>query len=66
MYPNLRAELARKGWTAAYLGSLLEISPSNMSMRMNGKMEFSLSEALSIRNLLGVDMTIDELFQRAD
>lgn len=64
MYPNLRAELARKNWTVGYLASLLDISPSNMSLRMNGKMDFSLTEARSIKKWLGIDMTIDELFER--
>lgn len=62
MYPNLRAELARKGWTNGKLAELLDMAPSNLSPKLNGKFDFTLSEARKIKNLLGVEMSIDELF----
>ena len=66
MYPNLKAELARKGWTAAYLAELLGRKPAYISTKMNGKYVFSLPEAIRIKQLLGVDMTIEELFMRKE
>lgn len=65
MYPNLRAEIARKGWTISKLAELLGMAPANLSPKLNGKYDFSLTEAREIKRLLGVDMTIDELFARA-
>lgn len=43
-YPNLLAEIARKGETYESLATLLNISVSAVARRMNGSVEWSKSE----------------------
>jgi len=62
MYRNLEAELSRKGMLKGDLAKGMKISSSTLSQKLNGKAAFSLPEAWKIRDILGVDMTIDELF----
>lgn len=63
MYPNLRAEMARNKITASELAEKLGITISTMSMKLNGKSDFSLKEALKIRAILGTDMPTEVLFE---
>jgi len=62
MYRNLEAELTRKGMTKGELAKKMKLSASTMSHKLNGKVAFTLPEALRIKKILGVNMTIDELF----
>ena len=63
MFPTLQAEIARKGWAASYLAELVGMVPSNLSAKMKGKYGFSLEDAKKIKKALGVDMSIDQLFE---
>lgn len=54
-FPNLRAELARRGWSDKYLGEQLDLTQSQICKRMNGSCEFSMSEAIKICKLLGME-----------
>lgn len=63
MYPNLRAEMARKKITASELAEKLGITISTMSIKLNGKSDFTLKEALKIRAILEADMPIEVLFE---
>lgn len=66
MYPNLRAELARKNMSIPQLAELTGIKTTTLYDKYNGRSAFSLDEAVLIRDALGLDMSIDELFRKED
>lgn len=43
-YPNLRAEIARRGDTLETLSDVLGLSPPSIARRLSGKIEWSKSE----------------------
>lgn len=62
MYPNLRAELARKGATLTKVAEYLGINISTLSQKYNGKSEWSFREVIAIKKFLGTTMPLEELF----
>lgn len=64
MYPNLRAEMARKNFTAEKMAQIIGRTNGTFSLKYNGKAEFSLDEAFKIKAALETDLTIDELFAK--
>ena len=62
MYRNIEAELVRKGTTKGDLAKALGITQATLSLKLNGKYEFSIKEAKKIKETLGIDMSLDELF----
>lgn len=60
-YPNLKAEMARKGEKLNTLSDLLDLSISQVSKRMNGQIEWTLSEIITICDHYG--KTFEELFK---
>jgi len=62
MYRNVDAELARKGITQGDLAKALNITPTTISLKLNGKYGFSLEEAKKIKETLNAKMSLDELF----
>ena len=62
MYRNLEAEMVRKGITQNQLAELLKLNSSTVSLKMNGKRDFSLNEAMRIKELLNVDIPLEKLF----
>lgn len=65
MYPNLKAEMARKGFTLADVSKVLGVRVSTVSDKFNGKYPISLNEAKKIKKMLDVDLTLEELFEEA-
>lgn len=65
MFCNLNAEMARKGISSSYLAKELGITPSTLSMKLNGKSELSLKQAVQIKSILGVDIPLEVLFAKA-
>lgn len=63
MYPNVRAELARKGATLTKLAEYLGINLSTLSLKFNGKSEWSFAEVLKVKEFLGTDMPLEKLFE---
>lgn len=69
MYPNLRAEIARRNTTAAEIvkgvwdESGVTMSVSHFSQKLNGKYSFTLNEAFAIKKFLKAKVSIDTLFQ---
>ena len=63
MYRNLDAELKRRDITRGELAKKMDMSPTTMSLKLNGKSEISLKEAMQIKNIIGVDIPIEELFR---
>jgi transcriptional regulator with XRE-family HTH domain len=65
MYPNLRAEMARKNVTQVQLADFLGIRTATLSEKMSGKYPFTFDECLKIKEFLNVDMPVEELFKKA-
>lgn len=69
MFPNLRAEMARRRITMRELCKELnergiKIALSTLSQKINGKYEFTLEEADAIQAVLQTDIPLDILFER--
>jgi DNA-binding phage protein len=62
MYPNLKAELARKRMTMQDLAEKTGIRLQTLYTKASGKTDFSFHEAIKVKEALGVDMTLEELF----
>jgi hypothetical protein len=70
MYPNIRAEIARKNLTLADIVKELRkrgfrMTVPTLSQKLNKKFEFTLKEAKALKEILGTDIPIDELFEEA-
>jgi transcriptional regulator with XRE-family HTH domain len=63
MFPNLRAEMARKGLDGIDISARLGCTPKTFSSKMNGKSEFTRAEIFRIRNEFFPNLTIEYLFQ---
>ena len=63
MFPNLRAEITRKGLTMAEVADAIGLSVTHFSLKMNGKYGFTLAEAFAIKKFLKTKLSIDVLFQ---
>ena len=68
MFPNIRAEMARKGLIQQDIVNELQKRGFTMvvptfSAKLNNKFEFTFAEAVAIKDILGVDMPLEELFK---
>ena len=63
MYPNLRGEMAKNRVTGNDLAAVLNIRPATFSDKMNGKSDFTFSEAVLIKSYLGTSLSLEELFE---
>jgi DNA-binding XRE family transcriptional regulator len=66
MYRNLEAELARQGITKTKVANELGITLGTLSLKLKGKYNVTLSEAIKIKNILDVDLPIEYLFAISD
>lgn len=66
MYPNLRAEMARKNIKSVVVAETLGISYDTMSNKMNGKSDFTRTEIFKIRDEFFPDLTLEYLFETED
>lgn len=64
MFRNLEAEIARTGMKKSEIAKKIGITPSTLSLKISGKSNLSLIEAYKIKNILKVDISIEELFNR--
>lgn len=64
MYRNLNAEMARKGITATSLARKLGMTLGTLSLKLKGKSELSLKQAVQIKAILEVDMPLEVLFAK--
>ena len=62
MYPNLKAEMARKGLTGEALAKELGIAPATLSAKLNIQDRIKLYECELIRKKFFPSLTIDYLF----
>lgn len=60
MYPNLRAELTRRGYTYDDLGKVIGLKGSAVSLKLNGKRDFDILEVKKICEHF--NMSFEELF----
>lgn len=63
MFPNLKAEMARRSITALKLSELCGINNATLNGKLNGKIGITLKEAISIKKALGIDMDLEDLFE---
>lgn len=63
IYPNLRIEMARSGLNKTKMAKGLGVSTAVFASRIKGERPFSFEEAVAIKELLGVEMSIEELFE---
>lgn len=64
MFNNLRAEIKRHGKTISDIGQILGISANAVSLKLNGKTEFTLKEIFTLAKEF--DCSIDYLAVRND
>ena len=64
MYNNLKAELVRIKKNQGFLASILGISEKQVSFKFNGPSDFTVSEAIKIRDELFPTLTLDYLFSK--
>lgn len=62
MYPNLRAEMARRNLTVEKMAELCGVNYSAFSQILNGKRQLTWKMALRIKSILGVDIPLEVLF----
>ena len=68
-YPNLKAEIARSGLTYSEIlergkkDGRLDCTISTLSLKINGKAEFTLSESMALKDIIGTDLPLSELFK---
>jgi DNA-binding XRE family transcriptional regulator len=62
MYPNLDAEMARIKLTRQALAKELGMTPTTLSLKLNGKFDLSLSECVEIKKILKTELSIEYLF----
>ena len=65
MYLNVKAELARKSMTVIELSKLTGIRYQSLTDKINGKSPLTLDEAKRIKTALGVDISLEELFEKS-
>lgn len=68
-YPNLKAEIARSGLTYNDIlergkkDGRLDCTISTLSLKINGKAEFTLNESMALKDIIGTDLSLNELFK---
>lgn len=66
VYPVLEAELISRKIKFSTVADCLNTTVTTLARKMNGKVRIKVEEAEAIKNFLGSDMTIEELFIRDD
>lgn len=62
MYPNLNAELARKGWTRKDLARETGLKYQTLNEKMNGKRPFTFPEAVLVKKALSTELGLEQIF----
>lgn len=62
MFPNLRAELARRDITTSALAVVLNTSPIIVERKLSGKKVLGVLEAKAIRDFIDPSYTLEYLF----
>lgn len=69
MFPNVRAEFARNGFTQDKVVDELknegiEMTRTTLSLKMTGKYDFTFNEAVAIKKICKTDLPLEELFEK--
>ena len=62
MFRNLEAEIARQKLKKADLAKDLGVTPSTLSLKLNGRAPISLDEILKIKKILKTNESVEYLF----
>ena len=62
LFKELEAEMVLKGLTQGQVAKEMGITPTTLSLKLNGKSPISLRECMQIKNIIGSSKTIDVLF----
>lgn len=63
MFPNLEAEMARRHINKNSLSKKINMPPTTLGHKLNGKSKITLLECISIRNAVDAELSIDYLFE---
>ncbi len=63
MYPNVRAEMARKKLNQEDVATAWDKTIGTVSLKLQGKFEITLREARILKDLLQTNLSIEELFE---
>lgn len=63
MYFNVLAEMARAGMTREYLAKKLGVSLPTLRRKINGEIDFKLSEIKILISLFGNNVSFEYLFE---
>ena len=64
MYPNLKAEMARRGVTLTDLATATGRTVSTISQKALGKKEWLFWETIKIKERIGCDVPLEILFKK--
>lgn len=64
IYPNLSAEMARKGISQAELANKVGRTKATMSLKLNGAAPINLAEARAIKEALQTNLPLETLFDQ--
>lgn len=62
IYPNLRAEMGRKGMTIKDLAESVSINRDTLSRKLSGKAQINLGEAFRIQEQVFPGLNVEYLF----
>ena len=63
-YQNLKAEMRRIGVTQGDIADFLSMSTNNVSLKINGKVPFTVDEFIGIRDRFFPEVTLDYLMEK--
>ena len=66
IYPELEAQLAKKGYYKMKLAEMLGIMPRTLTNKLSGVSHFTVEEAIQIQEQWFSDIPINELFRKGD
>lgn len=64
MYPNLRAEMARKNITTEAIAEALDIDPRTARKKLSGESQFTIVECQKVNDTFFPDCDLDYLFEQ--
>jgi len=64
VYPELEAQLAKKGCYKMKLAEMLGIFPRTLSKKLKGDSHFTVEEAITIQEQWFSEISVNELFKR--
>lgn len=65
MYRTAKSEMIKRGLTLSDVSSLMGISVSTLSLKLNGKYPFTLREAKQFKQIVKSTLSLEELFEEA-